>query len=123
MAAAVVEVLCRHEEALAVATFAVLGPCEDVGHLLVLRWLSGAENEDGPGAGGLAGDVPWERRVSVLEILHGDVVTGGHLEFGVLCRVIGGALRRMAHRVGGVEAHSNGTVGVPGFERREHPHE
>lgn len=92
VATSVVKVLRSHEEALAVTTRASLVPCHNIGNLLVIRRLSGAKDEDCAAAGRLAGDVPRERDVPILKILHCDVVARSDFKLGVCRSVVGRSL-------------------------------
>lgn len=122
MASTVIKVLGSHQETALISTAAVGGPFHDVGDLLAGKiGLGCTEHEDRSAARRLAGDVPGECDMPVLEVLHGDVVTGRDLKHRVVCRVVVGSLCWMAQQIAGVQANSGATVGCSCVERWKHP--
>lgn len=79
---AIVEVLSCHEPTVAVAACACSVPLHDICDLLVVGRFGCAEDEHRATAWGFTGNVPRERDMTVLQILHGDVIACGNLEFG-----------------------------------------
>lgn len=122
VATAVVKVLSCHQEAALVSTGTLSVPLQDVNNLLIFGRVGGTEDEDSASSWRLAGDVPRERDMSVLKVLHGDIVTRADLQLRVLGSVVGGSLPRVAEEVAGVDAGSRCAVGVCHSRVGQHPH-
>lgn len=121
VASAVVEVLGRHEKSALVAGGAGGVPLHDVGDGFGVGRPGGAEDKDSAAGGRLASDVPRQSGVTVLEVLHGNVVAGRDLQFRVGGSIVGGALLRWAHQVGGVDVSAGGLVAIAGGGVGEEP--
>ena len=116
VAAAVIVILRRNENARLVTALAIGCPLHDIHDLGVVFWLLGAEDEDGAARELLALLSERIGDVTVLEILHGDCGAGSDLKTGILGCVGLCALAGVADGVGVVNASALG------FCRRQHPH-
>lgn len=109
VASAIVKVLSREKLASSITTRAVLGPLKNIGDLLVILGLGGAEDKDSAAFCGLTDLVLGEANVSVLEIFHGDAIARG----GTQSRVVGvgiirGPLGGMAEEIVAGNASASG---------------
>ena len=116
MTAAIIKILSSQQLASLVTASASCVPLEDIDDLLVGPWSIGAIDEDSAATHRLTDLGKRQGNMSVLQVLHGDVITWCRLRPRISCSRIRLALRRVAEEIVTIYAWS------PRGKCRKKPH-